>query len=101
MTKSTQLPYWWFSLDFEKFFAQNRKVPLRLSFRKSSILNFGMVTLRDTMIQSYLIGKNIHPYESSYFELSCTLGDVFIHLYFISRVKSKPFHHKGNSSFFC
>ena len=76
-------------------------VPWLLSFRKYSILNFRIVTLRDTMLQSYLILKNVFPYEIQQFErLSSTLEDVVLHMYFILRAKSKRFHRKVNSRCF-
>ena len=35
---------------------------------KYSFLNFRIVTLRDTLIQSHLVGKNAYAYESQKFE---------------------------------
>ena len=59
-----------FHNDVIKFSKQNLKVfckfpvTCRLSFGKYIVLNFRIVTLRDIMIQNYLVEKNVCGYES-------------------------------------
>lgn len=55
----------------------------------------------DTKIQACLVEKNVSRYDSLSLNVSSILGDVFVHICTVSRVKSKRFRRKVNSRCFC
>ena len=69
----------------------NHVVAWYLSCRKYSILNLRIVALLDTISQT-LKNKIYIPMNLSSLSLSFTLGDVFIHMNFISWAESKRFY---------
>ena len=70
-------------------------------FENTAFWIYEIVTLRDTKIQTCLVEKNVSLYDSPSLNVSSILGDVFVHICTVSRVKSKRFHRKVYSRCFC
>ena len=69
------------------------------SFRKYSLLKFRIVTLLDTMIQSWLKNMSL-PMILRSLNVSSTLRDEFTHMYFISWAKVSAFLAKWTPGVF-